>query len=127
MQPVNKLGSIDDILRKTPDELLEWRINLIEVPQLDVIMGVEDMKIASSILLILSGYYSYVINILSKAKIMVRQLKRDGLKTEYEDMIDRREILQDAIDDIKQSYGAVSRAVTIYMANQNELQMGKQI
>ncbi len=83
------------------------------------------MEKAGQVLLRLSGAYSYLMAFLSHAKIRVRETKRNCSKEEYEDMVDRRDVIENIKDVVKQNYTAVSRAVTIYIENNNELKMGR--
>lgn len=122
MQYSNNFSSILD---KQPIDLLEWLLNnfTVEIPQ--VVISAEDMTKASETMLQLSGMYSYLMALSSYCKIQTRLAKRALPKEQYEDMVDRKEVIQNFTDAIKQSYTAVSRAVTIYIENNNELRMGR--
>ncbi len=111
------------ILNMDPDDLMKWltREYVIQMPQ--EIVSVDDMNNAAKLLLQLSTYYSYLCTLLSYAKIRARKLKRDGDKQAYEDMVDRKEAIQNMTDSIKQQYAAISRGVTIRIENNQELKM----
>lgn len=111
------------ILKMNTKQLLEWLINnfLIEIPT--EIISIEDMQVASKLLMKLSNNYSYLCALSSYAKLATREAKRSGNKTEHENMVDRKEIIQNMTDCIKQQYAAVSRAVTIHIENNAELRM----
>ena len=47
-------------------------------------------------------------------------------KSDYEDMIDRRDTIEGVTNAVKQQYAAVSRAVTIHIENNQELRMNTQ-
>lgn len=116
-----------DVLNLSPEELIDWLFRNIpnEIPE--EISDRADMQKASKSLLKLSGYYSYMTTLQSYAKIMTREAKRNLPKEKHEDMIDKKEIINNYTEAIKQSYQAVSRAVTIYIENNNEIRMGKEV
>ena len=62
--------------------------------------------------------------VLSYAKVNARLAKREGNKQKYEDAVDKKEIIQNMTDSIKQQYAALSRAVTIRIENNQELKIG---
>ncbi len=111
------------LLRMDPAELLNWLTKEFSVQIPGEILTAEDMDNAAKTLLQLSNAYSYLCTLLSYAKIETRQQKRYGEKEDYEDMVDRKEIIQNMVDCIKQNYAAVSRSVTIRIENNQELRM----
>ncbi len=113
------------ILEKEPTDLLEWLLSNFSVPVPELVVTMDDMSSASETLLKLSGIYSYLMTLLSYAKVKTRELERLKEKDLYEDMVDRKEVIQNFSDAVKQSYTAVSRAVTIRIENNNELRMGQ--
>lgn len=117
--------NIKNVLSKEPSDLLNWLISNFTVRTPELVITMEDMSRASESLLKLSGIYTYLMTLVSYAKVMTREYKRSGDKTAHEDMVDRKEILQNYADAIKQEYQAVSRAVTIRIENNNELKMGR--
>ncbi len=121
--------SFDNLLKKTPLEVVNYLIKNLSVKIPDAVVTPDDMKMASESMLKLSGYYSYLMTLKSYTKIKVREAAREAKKTknkeEHEDMVDRMEAINNYTEAIKQTYAAVSRAVTIYIENNNELRMGK--
>ena len=111
------------IMEMEPIDLISWlnKNFLVQMPQ--HITSVSDMNQASELLMRLSGNYSYLCTLLSYAKVMVRNAKRNKPKSEYEDLVDRKEIIQNITDAVKQEYSAISRAVTIRIENNAELRM----
>lgn len=118
-------SNLDQTLSKPPIELLNWLLNEFSIEIPEVIATPQDMENASQILLHLSGAYSYLMALLSYAKLKTREAKRNLSKEEYEDMVDRRDVIDNVKDIVKQNYAAVSRAVTICIENNNELKMGR--
>ncbi len=113
----------EEILRMEPKALLEWLIKEFHVEQPKEILTVDDMQLASALLLQLSSYYSYLCALLSYAKIATRESKRSGEKALHEDMVDKKDIIQNMTDAVKQQYASISRAVTIHQENNTELRM----
>ena len=111
------------ILAKDPIELADWILREFYEDLPKEVITTQDMENASKMLLRLSSAYSYLSALLSYAKILARQAKRSGEKETYEDMVDRKEIIQNALDGVKQQYSALSRAVTIKIENNSELRM----
>lgn len=107
------------------EEMIDWLLKEFALDVPGEIITPDDMDEAATLLLKGSSYYSYLCALLSYAKVRVRSLKREGpsKKSEYEDMVDRKEVLQNFADAIKQEYAAISRAVTIRMENNLELRM----
>ena len=112
------------IMAMSPLKLAEWLAGnfKIDIPQ--EILTPEDMENASRVLLKLSSWYAYLNTLLALAKTMKREAKRKGDKEAFEDMVDRQEVLQHINDIIKQSYSAISRAVTIRIEVGQELRLG---
>ena len=110
-----------NILNMQPIDLVTWLHNQFDIDVPAQITSIEDMDDASIILLTLSSYHSYLLELLSYAKCLTRQAKRELAKTDYEDMVDRKDAIQNMVDDIDQKYKAISRAITIKIENNAEL------
>lgn len=108
-----------------PEDLIGWILTTFECISKDMadIVTLDDFKNASAVLIDLSNTYSYLCTLLSYAKVYVRKAKRELTKIEQENMIDRRDIIQGMVESVKHKYNGVSRAVTIYIENANELKM----
>ena len=117
--------NFNDVLNKSPIALSEWPLQEFSVQIPQVVVTPDDMKLASETLLKLASIYSYVMALSSYAKLKTREAKRYLSKEEHEDMVDRKEVLENFTKAVQQSYAAVSRAVTIYIENNNELKMGR--
>ncbi len=108
-----------------PIDLLKWLMDEFSAEIPEIIVTPEDLNQAEKTLLKLSSFHSYLMSLLSYTKIRTRQAKRNDSKEMYEDMVDRKDIIQNITDGIKHNYAAVSRAVTIYIQNNEELKMGR--
>lgn len=116
----------DVLLMMPPKDFVAWLDEefYIKIP-VYVINSIEDMNEASRLLVILTNRYSYLSSFLSYAKIAAREAKRSGDKEAYEDMVDRRDAVENMTNSVKQQYSAVSRAVTIHNENNAELRMNE--
>ena len=117
--------SYDEILSKEPKEFLRWLVVTFSITIIKHILTADDLKIASSALLKLSGYYSYLVTLQTYAKIETRNKKRYSDKKTYEDYIDKKEAIFNMIEIVKQEYASISRAVTIYQNIVAELRMNE--
>lgn len=111
------------LLTLPPKELSIRLDEEFDVTLPDAIISIEDMEAASKLLIKLSGSYSFLTSLLSFAKIAVRETKRSGDKVAWEDMVDRKDAIENKTNAVKQNYSAVSRAVTIHIENNAELRM----
>ena len=115
-----------DLLDLPPKELLKYLFTEFNKESDKVprdIETVDDMIAARRKMLRFSAEYSYLVELLSCAKIMTRELKRTGTKEEYEDMIDRREVIANCLSMVDKKYTAISRVVTIKQECNRELNM----
>ncbi len=123
-------GDYLSTLRKKPMEMLDWLEEefYVEIP--GEIITTEDMNEAQKIELSLSSKYAYLNALLSYAKILTRESQRLYSSTRkpedklaYEDMVDKKEAIQNCADSVKHKWSAVSRAVTIKIEVNKELSM----
>lgn len=107
----------EKVLNKTPIEFISWieKHFLYETsPHMetkdDVERGLDMMNVQARMLETLT-------TLLSHAKIRARDLKRGGTekKLEYEDMVDKREIIENTISSIKVSYQTTNKCVTVFI------------
>lgn len=83
----------------------------------------QDMERAADELLKLSSMYAYITELASWFKIATREAKRTKVKSEYENMVDKKDAVENKASAIKQAYAGISRAVAIRMENNAELRM----
>lgn len=121
------IPNYQDIFSLSPIDLVSWLHNEFSISLPEKIETTDDMEAASQILLVLSEYFSYLSELLSYAKIAVRQAKRNSPKEQWEDMVDRQLAIERKLDSVKQQYSAVSRAVTIKTENNKEFFMSSSL
>ena len=104
-------------------DLITWLDETFILPQPSAIITMQDMEEASKALLKLSADYSYISELSSWAKELTREAKRSLSKTDYEDMVDKKDAVENKLNAIKQTYAGISRAVTIRLESNQELRM----
>lgn len=114
-----------EILKMEPKSLMNWLVENFktEIPiQLDT---VQDMETAGRLLGKLTNQYAYLVSLATYAKLAVREEKRKGAsnKVASDNMIDRRDAIQNMADIIKMQYQAVSRMITVKKEINAELHM----
>ena len=113
----------EQIFSMKPLELMQWLEDNFSIQVPSVIMSMSEMNTAAELLLRLTEIYSYLVSLSSYAKIRTREIKRTMSKEEYENAVDKKEVIGNYVDIIKQQYASISRAVTIRMENNQELRM----
>lgn len=109
------ISSTKEILLLSPQSLLNWltcQFWVSDIPE--GIHSIDDMRLANTINLQLASYESYLNMLSLQIELLSRDAKRNKSKTEQEDMIDRKKIIQGMADIIKHQREALSRSVTIY-------------
>ena len=123
---VNKdIKQYKDIYDFTPEELLVWLESKFYIKIPSSLESMFDMQEASRLISKLSNDYTYLTILASYSRIYVRNEKRKGkdFKSIYEDMIDKKEIINDVASAVKQQYQAISRMVTIKKEINEELKL----
>lgn len=112
-------------------QFLKWLKMQFPVDMPKEVTSADEMELASKQMLALSAEYSYISEISSYAKVYCRELKRlsdndkddPQLKSFYEDMVDKREAIDNKMAAIKQAYNGISRAVSVRIENNQELRL----
>lgn len=84
-----------------------------------------DLQKISGILVQTTNEFSFLSQLLNYAKFDCRYYKRLGkdYKTQYEDAIDRREVVHSILDAVELRYKTLSRMITIKQEINKELKM----
>ncbi len=117
----------NELLNMEPFSLLEFLTNNY-VYEVDTIAETsEDMQVVASIMANTYNEYSFLSQLLSLAKVQCRLLKRKGkdYKKEYEDTIDKRDIIDNILKVVKLRYQTLSRLITIKQEVNKELSMSE--
>lgn len=116
-----------DLYHISVENLIKWLDKKFYVNIPAGLESIEDMQTAGRLLGKLSNDYSYLAMLLSYSKAFVRAEKRKGkdFKTSYEDMIDKRDIIDEMTSVVKMQYQAISRMITVKQEIQEELNMSR--
>ncbi len=143
-----KTKTIQELLKMNPTELIDWLNQEFELEVPSKLETIEELKNASKLLSKTTNTYSYLMNVSSYAKISVREKKRESdklskeskankdatladelakkaaeAKLEYENMVDRKEAIDNAADIANKQYNAISRMIAVKREINTELQM----
>jgi hypothetical protein len=113
------------IAESDPMELLQYMQTryLVRVPE--GIRTGDDLGQAGVLLGRLTNDRTYLMSLLSYLKYLTK-LERSGGKDNavaYQEMMSRRDIVQDAFDTVDKQYEGLSRMVTVYVQELRELEM----
>lgn len=137
-----------EILVMPPKELIDWLNSEFKIELPMNLESIDHMKEAGQLLSKTINIYSYLMSMSSYAKIAVREKKRESdklskelkankdklledeltikankAKLDYENMIDRKEAIENAADIANKQYNAISRMITVKKEINTELQM----
>ena len=126
-EEVLEIKDYSDLYSISVDNLIKWLDKRFYYSIPKGLESIDDMKVAGRLLGQLSNDYSYLAILLSYAKAFVRTEKRKGkdFKLSYEDMIDKRDIIDEMTSVVKMQYQAISRMITVKHDIQEELNMNR--
>ena len=142
------MRTANEILVMEPIELINWLNKEFEISLPLNLETIDQMREAGQLLSKTINIYSYLMSMSSYAKIAVREKKRESdkcskelkankdktleeeltlkankAKLEYENMVDRKEAIENAADIANKQYNAISRMITVKKEINTELQM----
>lgn len=115
--------SFEELMSMDTESFFEWITYNFNTDMIDAVETEDDMRQASKMISRAIGNYSYLSSLLAYLKIKVRQEKRNKNKEIYEDLIDKREVVQEMVDATKMLYNGISRMVTIKIEIDKEMNM----
>lgn len=116
--------SIEEVLKEDPKVLAILLEHEYSFSAPETIESIEQLKKAGAMLGKLSNIYSYLIQLISIAKIDVRQKKRQKVEKDIiDDAIDRKDVITNAAEAAKMKYNAISRMLTVKQQVNEELKM----
>lgn len=117
----------NDYLEMEPVQLLEVLTDtfIIDIPE--EIDDVTTLQNVSKLMSETINAYSFLVQLYCLSKISTRHYKRLGAsaKKEYEDSVDRKEIIKNILDAVLLRYKVLSRMVTIKQEINEELNMSE--
>ena len=115
--------SFEELISMDTENFFEWITYNFNTDMIDAVETEDDMRQASKMISRAIGNYSYLSSLLAYLKIKVRQEKRNKNKEICEDLIDKREVVQEMVDATKMLYNGISRMVTIKIEIDKEMSM----
>ncbi len=117
-----------DIFQMNNYDFLKWIKETFTISVPSAVTTAAEMEIAAEQMLRLSAEYEYITEMASYAKVYCRELKRladndDTYDEVYEDMVDKKDIIENKSKAIKQAYSGISRAVSVKIENNQELKL----
>lgn len=110
--------SVDDIVKAVSARVLH------DIPENEEKSN-DDLAKIEGMLARLANDYAYLVTLAGYARNYVRRLKREGKdsKEMYEDMMDKRTVIEEMADAVKLQYQAVSRILTVktYSMDQQDM------
>ena len=118
--------NINQIVNCEIEELANWSMKeyFTPIPQDATIETVDGIRKISQMLVYYTNQYSFLASVLSYLKFYTRQAKQEK-SSKYEELIDKKEIIQKALDTVKQKQSALSRMITIRQEINKELEYSK--
>ena len=102
----------NSLINSSVGELIESMYQLVsDIPE--EISPTEFMGM-SNLLMKLPNDYAFANEMLAHSRYLVRHFKREKKQKEYEDMMDKRDALENIASVIKLKYQAVSRVISLY-------------
>lgn len=118
-------NTIKDIIKAPASDVIDWAIPEFFEPLTNTFDSTDDMVQISKDIIKLVNQYSYLAATLAALKVECRVAKNTKPKAEYEDMVDKKEVIQKALDAVKLKHSALSRMVTIKQEINKEINMSK--
>lgn len=115
--------NIVQIISLSSDKVAEWAAYEYFRPLDNSFDTPEDLAKLSKDMLELVNQYSFLASVLAMLKVECRNQKNLGNKEKYEELVDKRDIMQKALDTVKLKQAALSRMITIKQEIDKELNM----
>lgn len=123
---ITEIKIYSDIEKITMENLIKWIDNnyLKKIPE-DIIDNMESFKTGGILISQIANNYVYLTSLLAYTKAAVRTAKRQGKESKelYEDLIDKRDYLDETLSALKLQRDAISRNVTMRQQIFTELHM----
>lgn len=115
--------TISMILNGSVEDIVSWAVPEFFCPLDNNFSSPEDMVKISEDMLRLVNQYSFLASALAVLKVQCRIAKNSRDKKQGEELIDKREVLQKALDSVKLKQSTLSRMITIKQEIDKEISM----
>ena len=120
---MQETSTIYQLAESDPEELTQFLIRRYTIRIPETIDSLDGLREASGLLGRLANEKTFLYSLLSFLKVRARILKGKGDKTAAEQMAMRRDSTELILDGVKSQYDAVSRMVTVYKMQLDEMRM----
>ena len=117
--------NISEIMSSPASSVAEWAVYEFFAPLDNTFETPEALSKLSRDMVVLVNQYSFIASVLASLKVECRIRKNSGDRAGYEELVDKRDIMQRALDSVKMKQAALSRMVTIKQEIDRELNMSK--
>ena len=119
-----QIKTIRDILEADTIDVADWaNRNFFTLLPITSIETPEELARASRLMAEATNNYAYLSGIISYVKIYKRAAKTAGDKGNANELIDKEDIIQRAIDAVKLKYSTISRMITAKQEINKEIHM----
>ena len=117
------IQSIQDIIKASPLEVADW-VSAMFIDKIPIsVETIEELDAASKLMAKCTNQYSSLCGMMGFIKSYIRQAKNSGNKELAEELIDKRDCLQWAMESVKLRISTLSRMITIKQEINRELNM----
>jgi hypothetical protein len=125
-QFVKNFRNYKDILNSNPQELFDWIDDKYMEAIPESLETPDELLAAGNRLGELTNIYSYLMSMVTLSNMQLRNTKKDkDKKDEAIEMMNRKDVLQNAAEIIKMQYTAISRMITVKKQADEEINMSK--
>lgn len=119
------IRSIQDIVKASPLDVADW-VNSMFIDKIPLSADtIEELDTASRLMAKCTNQYSSLCGMMSFLKVYIRMAKNSGDKRLAEDLIDKRDCLQWAMESVKLRISTLSRMITVKQEINKELNMSR--
>jgi hypothetical protein len=116
----------NEMLEMDPAQLHEVVSQMVEFEMPDFISDIDHMRMAGELLGKLASMYSYLSSMALLAKIKKKELKAEKAdKKLIDDALSREEIFSGFAENVRLSYNAISRMITVKQQINEEMKLGE--
>lgn len=118
--------NINEIFNTDNKTLADWCFNEFHQPIEADIESPEGLKSISYQMVKLANQYAYLASVMSYIKIYLRSARDEGDKNVVNFLVDKKDIIENALKTVAQKHTVLSRQITIKSDIMRELNMGSQ-
>lgn len=121
-----KQMNIKEIFNSDNKTLADWCFNEFHQPIEADIESSDGLRCISYQMVKLANQYSYLASVMSYIKVFLRRAREDGNKDVVNLLVDKKDIIENALKTVSQKHAVLSRQITIKSDIMKKLNMGSQ-